>query len=95
MPGANEDNREKFLRYIADSQRVQRRVAVVVAVMVLASLVGLVVNASIGGLMLLGTFIFGGCSFWVTAAHIADWRLKLRTLDQNPHSTRVRITRKR
>ena len=61
----------------------------------LTSVAVLIVNARLGGILLLGSAIVGGSGYWVTAAHIADWRLKLRTLDQNRQPKDLRISRKR
>ena len=91
----NAGERDRLHGYIAASKRVQRRLTLVVIALAVASVVALVIDRRLGGFLLLGTAIVGGCGFWVTAAHIADWRLKLRTLDQNRAPGAMRISRKR
>lgn len=91
----NAVERERLHGYIAASKRVQRRLMFVVAGLVALSIGILVFDGRAGGLAFLATGIIGGAGFWVTAAHIADWRLKLRTLDQNRQPGGVKISRKR
>lgn len=88
--------RARLHGYIAASQRVQRRMVLVSIGLAAVSLaILLAVDGRLGGILLLGSAIVGGSGFWVTAAHIADWRLKLRTLDQNRQPGDQRISRKR
>lgn len=83
--------RARLEGWIAGSRRVQRRLAVAIAVMAVAGIALVIGWPMIGGLFLLFTAIVGVCGFWVTAAHIADWRLRLRTMDE----VRVRGGRRR
>jgi uncharacterized membrane protein len=69
--------------WIVASQRAQKRV-VIVAIAVL--LVGIVlkfigaVPALISNVVIAFALILGVCGFWVTAAHISDWRMRLAQL---------------
>lgn len=91
----NAAERDRLHGYIAASRRVQRRLAVAVIALGAIGLGALAVHRAAGGIVLLTTVIVGVCGFWVTAAHIADWRLRLRTLDQIRHPGGVRISRRR
>ena len=96
MASDNEAERARLHGYIAGSQRVQRRLLAVVAALAAVSVVLVfAVSGRIGGLALLGTAIVGGCGYWVTAAHIADWRLRLRTMDERAGPRGDRVVRKR
>jgi uncharacterized membrane protein HdeD (DUF308 family) len=67
--------------WIESSQRTQRRV---VAIAIVGAVVAFVLRATsvlpsfVGVVLILGAVITGVCGFWVTAAHIADWRARLR-----------------
>jgi hypothetical protein len=95
VSASNAAERDRLHGYIAASKRVQRKLTLVVIGLAVVSGAALVVSRPVGGILLLGTAIVGGCGFWVTAAHIADWRLKLRTLDQNREPGAMKISRKR
>ncbi len=95
MPVDPDAERARLHGYIAASRRVQRRLAIAMVALVVVSAVVLGFHRAAGGIVLLTSAIVGVCGYWVTAAHIADWRLRLRTLDQNRHPGGVRISRKR
>jgi hypothetical protein len=77
-------DKQQLEMWIARSQRVQRTVVVVAVVAGVASY-GLrltdVVPGFVGTVLMLGAAITAVSGFWVTAAHIADWRARLRSTD--------------
>jgi hypothetical protein len=87
MVGAMSDDRDASERarlrgYIDDSRRTQRQLAVGLVVAAAAAAATLVIDATVGELALGGVIIVGVCGFWVTAAHISDWRMQIARLDQ-------------
>ncbi len=66
--------------WIAASQRTQKRV---VAAAVASLIVGLglrlghALPSLVTSIVMLFAVILGICGFWVTAAHISDWRMRL------------------
>jgi hypothetical protein len=76
-----EIERDRLHGYIANSRRVQRRLAIATVVLAAIGVAVLIADRMAGGLVLLLTAIVGVSGFWVTAAHIADWRLRLRSMD--------------
>lgn len=77
--------RERLLGYVAASRRVQRKLAVGTAVATVGAVVATVLWSSAGQLALLGVGIVAICGFWVTAAHISDWRMQIARLEaRNP-----------
>lgn len=81
MPSDDNATRVRLLGYIDASRRVQRRLGVGLAVAVAAALVVFAVEPFAGKLALALAVIVGVCGFWVTAAHISDWRMQLGRLD--------------
>ncbi|MBK9036351.1 MAG: hypothetical protein IPL61_34740 [Myxococcales bacterium] len=83
MPALDRDatERARLTGYIAASRQVQRRLGVGVTVAALVAAAVLVVSSTIGTLALLGVGIVAVCGFWVTAAHISDWKMQLGRLD--------------
>lgn len=73
--------RARLLGYIAGSKRTQRQLALGLAVALVAVVVALFLAPMVGKLALLGVAIVGVCGFWVTAAHISDWRMQIARLD--------------
>ncbi len=72
--------RARLTGYIDGSRRVQRRLAMVLAPLAVVGL-GLAGWRPLwGGLVLLGAAIVAICGFWVTAAHISDWKMQLARL---------------
>lgn len=73
-------NANELRTWIAASQRTQKRV---VAAAVAILIVGLSLRLSqalptlITSVIMLFAVILGICGFWVTAAHISDWRMRL------------------
>jgi hypothetical protein len=73
-------DRQQLLGWIASSQRTQRRLAVVVVALVAVS-AGLVAwRKPVGTFALLVTAAIGVIGYWVTYAHITDWRDRLAKL---------------
>ena len=66
--------------WIAASQRTQKRV-VAAALVCFSSGLGLRLSEAlppiITSVVMLFAVILGICGFWVTAAHISDWRMRL------------------
>ena len=80
-PERDAQERARLTGYIAASRRVQRRLGVGVAAATAIAAAVLVVSSTIGALALLGVGIIAVCGFWVTAAHISDWKMQLGRLD--------------
>lgn len=73
--------RARLLEYIAGSKRTQRLLAIGLAAATAGVVVTLLLAPMVGKLALLGVAIVGVCGFWVTAAHISDWRMQIARLD--------------
>ncbi len=71
--------------WIAASQRTQKRIVIVAGVFLLVGLgfrIGHVVPTLVSSVVMLFAVILGICGFWVTAAHISDWRMRLDRHDR-------------
>lgn len=78
-------NANELRTWIAASQRTQKRVvaaAVAILIVGLGLRLGQVLPTIITSVIMLFAVILGICGFWVTAAHISDWRMRL---DRQPH----------
>ncbi len=73
--------RARLVGYIEDSRRNQRSLAIGLAVAAAAVAVAWFIDATIAKLGLLAVVSVGVCGFWVTAAHISDWRMQIARLD--------------
>ena len=84
----NQAKRQQLEAWIANSKRVRRRLAMVVIAL---AITGLVVrhtaSHAVGGVLLLLAAILTVTGFWITAAHLSDWRLAMAALprQQNNH----------
>ena len=74
------DRRAELERYIADTRRLQRRMAIVFAALALVAIVMFAWSTAIGVLSLICVALIAICSFWVTAAHNATHQQKLDEL---------------
>ncbi len=66
--------------WIAASKRTQKRVVVVALGCLMVSVglrIGHMLPTLITTVAILFSVILGICGFWVTAAHISDWRMRL------------------
>ncbi len=73
--------RARLLGYIEGSKRTQRQLAIGLSVATVAVVAALFLAPVVGKLALLGVVIVAVCGFWVTAAHISDWRMQIARLD--------------
>ena len=80
----NHGKRKQLEAWIANSKRVRRRLAMVVAVLAIA---GLAVRHSasqpVGAVLLLLAVILAVTGFWITAAHLSDWRLAMSAIPRD------------
>ena len=76
------DRRAELEGWIAKTQRLQRRLAVVYAALGAVAIALLAWSRAVGGFALFGVALVAICSFWVTAAHNAAHRQKLAELDR-------------
>jgi hypothetical protein len=76
------DRRPELEGWIANTQRLQRRLAVVYAALGAVAIMLLAWSRTVGGFALFGVALVAICSFWVTAAHNAAHRQKLAELDR-------------
>lgn len=74
------DRRAELEGYIADTRRLQRRMAIVFAALAAVALALLAWSTAVGVLSLICVALVAMCSFWVTAAHNASHRQKLDEL---------------
>ncbi len=63
--------------WIRETQRNQKRLAVGLGVATAVAVLAWSVDAFIGKTLLFGIVVTAICGFWITAAHIADWRTQL------------------
>ena len=73
--------------WIAASQRTQKRVVATAAAILMVGLglrMGHVLPTLVTSVGMLFAVILGICGFWVTAAHISDWRMRLDPHGRNP-----------
>lgn len=81
--------RARLTGYIDGSRRVQRQLATVLAPLGAGGL-GLALWQPLwGGLVLLAAVIVAICGFWVTAAHIADWKMQIDRLARLDREARM------
>jgi hypothetical protein len=79
-----ERRRAELKAWIAGSLKVQRRVWIALPIGALTAIVcAIVVPIAVPFAVLLG-LSFWGVGRYITAAHIADWRLELESLDRPP-----------
>ena len=77
------DRRDELLNWIAQTQRLQRRLAYIYGGLALVAFALLAWSRPVGGFALLCIALVAICSFWVTAAHNAAHRQKLDELVRN------------
>lgn len=75
------DRRAQLLAWIDDTKRLQRKLGIVLGALGVVAIGLLVWNRTVGGFAIFGISVVAICSFWVTAAHNAAHRQKLRELD--------------
>ena len=66
--------------YIAQTKRNQRRLGIVLAIAFVAALIGTIAHVPFAPHVIGLVAIVGVCGFWVTGAHIADWRRRIADL---------------
>ena len=77
----NHEKRKQLEAWIANSKRVRRHLAMVVAVLAITG--GIVRHSAsrpIGAVLLLLAAILAVAGFWITAAHLSDWRVAMSAL---------------
>lgn len=74
------DRREELLGYIAETNRLQRKLAIVFPVLGVIAIALMFVSGTLGAFALITVVLVAICSFWVTAAHNAAHRQKLDEL---------------
>jgi hypothetical protein len=79
---AGPDRRAELNGWIAKTQRLQRRMAIVYGAALIAALALTPWSGTAGGFATFGVALLAICSFWVTAAHNAAHRQKLAELDR-------------
>jgi hypothetical protein len=80
MTMAVRERREELLGYIAKTNRLQRKMAVIYAVCAVVAIGLFIWQSTAGGFALFAVALTAICSFWVTAAHNAAHRQKLDEL---------------
>jgi hypothetical protein len=75
------DRRAQLEGWIKNTQRLQRRMAVVFSVLAAVAVALIFWNSTVGGFALLCVALPAICTFWVTAAHNAAHRHKLAEID--------------
>lgn len=63
--------------WIAQTRRNQKRLAVGLGVAAVVAAAAWWFNGFVGKTLLFGIVVTAICGFWITAAHIADWRAQL------------------
>ena len=76
------DRREELLGWIAETKRLQRRLAMIFGALAALAFGMLVWHATVGVFALICIALVAICSFWVTAAHNSAHRYKLEELDR-------------
>ncbi|HEY5922151.1 MAG TPA: hypothetical protein VIV11_10795 [Kofleriaceae bacterium] len=74
------DRRAELLGYIERTNRLQRKLALVLPVLGAGAIALMVWNGTVGGFALFIVGLVALCSFWITAAHNAAHREKLEEL---------------
>jgi len=76
------ERREELLAWIAETQRLQRKLAIVFPVLGVVAIALMFWRGAVGAFALIVVALVAICSFWVTAAHNAAHRQKLAELDR-------------
>ena len=63
--------------WIAQTRRNQKRLAVGLCLGTLVAAIAWWLNAFVGKTLVFAVVATAICGFWITAAHIADWRAQL------------------
>ena len=63
--------------WIAQTRRNQKRLAVGLGIATVAAALAWAFDAFVGKTLVFGIVATAICGFWITAAHIADWRAQL------------------
>lgn len=82
-------DRTRLLGYIEGSKRTQRTLGLGVAAAALLLGAALLLDRTAATLGLVGVGIVAVCGFWVTAAHISDWRMQIARLDSRDRGRAV------
>ncbi|HEU4612788.1 MAG TPA: hypothetical protein VFS15_11950 [Kofleriaceae bacterium] len=75
------DRRSELLRWIEETQKLQRKLAIVFPILGVIAIGLMFWRGAVGGFALVVVALVAICSFWVTAAHNAAHRQKLAELD--------------
>lgn len=74
-------SRADYEKWIVATRRTQRRVLGVLGALAVAAIALIFILPTPGKLALFFVAATAVVSYWVTAAHLADWRYRLRELD--------------
>jgi len=84
--------RDELERWVAQTKRNQRRIAVgLVAGLGVAIALAATLGAA-GGFAIVIVVLVGICAFWITGAHLLDFRRKLKELDQPADAKRGKFS---
>ena len=75
-------SRADYEKWIATTRRTQRRVLIGTGVLAAVSIGLMFWRSHVGELALFFVAVTALISYWVTAAHLSDWRYRLRELDR-------------
>jgi hypothetical protein len=76
-------SREQLEAWIAGSERVQKKLRVVIPVAVVPAAALFLWSTAAGGFGLLIVGLVAICGYWITSSHLAEWQGELDELD-NP-----------
>ena len=86
----DEARRRELEEYIAETRRNQRRLAIGLAIAGALCVVLAIARVPFALVGLLVVVIVAICGFWITSAHIVDWKRKLVEPEpQRPSSARL------
>ena len=76
------DTKAQLEAWIANTKRNQKKLGLALGAATLVSFVLIFTVGTIGGFALTFTIFIAIAAFWITAAHIADWRYRITQLDK-------------
>ena len=75
-------SRADYENWIAGTRRTQRRLLIVLGALAAVSIGLMFWRKTVGQLSLFFVVMTAVIAYWVTAAHLSDWHMRLRELDR-------------
>ena len=86
--------RVRLQGYIANSLRVRRKLALVLAALAPVAVGSFALDRTIGFLAVISVVVVGISGYWITFGHISEWRGRIAELDRREKDGERRVVRR-